>query len=111
MLWLKARSLIALGITTATLNGSAITSSVASGSAGCSGAVVGAGASVAGAGAQALRTRARTINTPNNLKNLFILSPYLIFESPETYDRNRKRPVNEENHLLFFPVYIYTMIT
>jgi NADPH-dependent curcumin reductase CurA len=74
MLWLKARSLIALGITTATLKGS-IRASVASGGVSVSAAGGSVGAAVgAGAGWQAAMIIAISTTRLSNLKIRFIFS-------------------------------------
>jgi hypothetical protein len=80
ILWLKARSLIALGITTATLKGP---SAAGGGSSGSDGASVAAGssggASVEAAPPQALINKTISITRLNHIKFLFIfLLPYQV---------------------------------
>jgi hypothetical protein len=78
MLWLKARSLIALGMTTATRNGSAGVSSVATAPPPVDGASVGV---VVAAPRQALRTNTKIIMIPSNLYRFFIVLLFYIFYS------------------------------
>ena len=74
MLWLKAKSLIALGITTATRKGPVGASVTAAG-----GAWVGAeGSTVGVAPPQALKINANNKSIPNHLRFLFMFSSFLI---------------------------------